>query len=75
MAVTVMAGGIVMFNNYSKMREMESVIASVYPKGINQWQDYSIESDEPQIIVKQGEDVVKETLAPMTEEGQTQRCV
>lgn len=72
LAVTVMAGGIVMFNNYSKMREMESVIASVYPKGINQWQDYSIESDEPQIIVKQGEDVVKETLAPMTEEGQTQ---
>lgn len=31
LAVVVLAGGVVLFNNYSKMREMESVIASVLP--------------------------------------------
>lgn len=31
LAVVVLAGGVVLFNNYNKMREMESVIASVLP--------------------------------------------
>ncbi len=34
LAVTVLAGSVVMFNNYEKMREMESVLASVLPGGI-----------------------------------------
>ena len=33
LAVTVLAGGVAMFNNYKKMHEMESVIASVLPEG------------------------------------------
>ncbi|MDO4294686.1 MAG: LysM peptidoglycan-binding domain-containing protein [bacterium] len=33
LSLAVMAGGIVMFNNYSQMRQMESVIASVLPSG------------------------------------------
>ncbi|MCB7320154.1 LysM peptidoglycan-binding domain-containing protein [Lacrimispora sp. 210928-DFI.3.58] len=33
LAVTVLAGGVAMFNNYRKMHEMESVIASVLPEG------------------------------------------
>lgn len=33
LSVVVLAGGIVMFNNYQKMREMESVVASVLPEG------------------------------------------
>lgn len=31
MSVVILAGGIVMFNNYEKMRDMESVIASAIP--------------------------------------------
>lgn len=34
LAVMVLAGGVVLFNNYEKMREMESVLASVLPEGI-----------------------------------------
>ena len=33
LAVLVLAGGAAMFNNYEKMREMETVIASVLPEG------------------------------------------
>ena len=33
LAVTVLAGGVAMFNNYQKMHQMESVIASVVPEG------------------------------------------
>ena len=33
LSLAVLAGGIVMFNNYSQMRQMESVIASVLPQG------------------------------------------
>ncbi len=33
LAVMVLAGGVAMFNNYQKMRAMESVIASVIPEG------------------------------------------
>lgn len=32
LAVTVLAGGVAMFNNYQKMHQMESVIASVMPE-------------------------------------------
>ena len=30
----ILAGGIVMFNNYERMREMESVIASAIPERV-----------------------------------------
>lgn len=33
LAITVLAGGVAMFNNYQKMHQMESVIASVMPEG------------------------------------------
>lgn len=33
LSVLVLSGGVVMFNNYHKMRAMESVIASVVPEG------------------------------------------
>lgn len=33
LAVTVLAGGVVMFNNYQKLSQMEDVIASVWPEG------------------------------------------
>ncbi len=33
LAVLVLAGGVVLFNNYGRMKEMESVIASALPEG------------------------------------------
>ena len=38
LAVLVLAGGTAMFNNYEKMREMETVIASVLPEGYEGWE-------------------------------------
>ena len=38
LAVLVLAGGVAMFNNYEKMRDMESVIASVLPAGAEGWE-------------------------------------
>ncbi len=38
LAVLVLAGGVTMFNNYEKMRDMESVIASVLPAGAEGWE-------------------------------------
>ena len=54
LAVLVLAGGVAMFNNYEKMRDMESVIASVLPAGAEGWeslkrpgkQDENGENDE-----------------------------
>ncbi|MCI9582608.1 MAG: LysM peptidoglycan-binding domain-containing protein [Clostridium sp.] len=34
LSVAVLAGGVVMFNNYQKMKEMESVLVSVLPEGV-----------------------------------------
>ena len=34
LSVAVLAGGVVMFNNYQRMKEMESVLVSVLPEGI-----------------------------------------
>lgn len=41
LSVAVLAGGIVMFNNYHKMKEMESVLVSVLPEGsrlLEEWE-------------------------------------
>lgn len=41
LSVLVLACGVTMFNNYHRMREMESVIASALPEGMEQrWSDF-----------------------------------
>lgn len=42
LSVAVLAGGIVMFNNYSKMKEMESVLVSVLPEGSRLLENWGI---------------------------------
>lgn len=37
LAVLVLAGGLVMFGNYRKMKDMEAVIASVMPSDVKTW--------------------------------------
>ena len=54
LAITVLAGSVTMFNNYHKMKEMEHVIASAFPAGTSTWQDYSIDDEEPEVIIQSG---------------------
>lgn len=80
LTVTVLAGGVTMFNSYKKMRHMESVIASVDPKdairggllafaGDRQVEDPSGKGwgwdDEPDYIIEE----VSGKVAPTKENG------
>ena len=62
LSVAVLAGGIVMFNNYSKMKDMESVLASVLPAGSELLQEYGLEED-PELVLETGTTVLPETMA------------
>ena len=42
LSVAVLAGGIVMFSNYSKMKEMESVLVSVLPEGSRLLEEWNL---------------------------------
>lgn len=46
LAITVLAGGVVMMNNYRKMKDMESVLTSVLPGGIITQEEKGAEGDE-----------------------------
>ena len=46
LAITVLAGGVVMMNNYRKMKDMESVLTSVLPGGIVTQKETEAEGDE-----------------------------
>lgn len=63
LSVVVLAGGIVMFNNFHKMQEMESVLASVMPDGIVSWnKDGGIDSSD-QVVIEELEGQVYPTQA------------
>lgn len=57
LSVLVLAGGVVTFNNYQKMKAMESVIASVVPEGtggrwtsaLSKGESYAMTPQEPEI--------------------------
>ncbi len=83
LAVLVLAGGTAMFNNYEKMREMETVIASVLPEGYENWEsaknqgikdvpkkeeDFNIEIEQVAGNVFPTEDSAEEAL-PVQEGG------
>lgn len=53
LSVAVLAGGVVMFNNYQKMKEMESTLVSVLPSGVKGWKGYSAQDEESTIIVEE----------------------
>ena len=83
MAIVILAGGIVMFNNYQKMREMESVIASALPESaqtalMGNKNTQNKEKTESSVIVEEAEggvyptqaSITKETLSETKPEGQ-----
>ena len=72
LSVAVLAGGVVMVNNYSKMREMESVLTSVLPAGITDWDEYRKEkAKEPDFVIEEMTGSVYPTEALPGETGET----
>lgn len=67
LAVAVLAGGVALVNNYTKMQKMESVLASVLPANIESWDKYQETQGEEFLIeevagkVFPTESVVEET--------------
>ena len=45
LTIAVLAGGVVLVNNYTKMKQMEGILASVLPAGVESWseEDFIIE--------------------------------
>lgn len=70
LSVMVLAGGVVMFNNYEKMKQMESVIASVMPAETKEYTRYKGETKandrEPSLIVEEAAGQVYPTTAEET---------
>ena len=70
LSVAVLAGGVVMFNNYQKMREMETVLVSVLPSGVKGLENYIGKEDDDNLVVEQIKGNVYPTEAS-GEEAQT----
>lgn len=84
LSVLVLAGGVVTFNNYQKMKAMESVIASVVPEGtggrwasaLSKGEKYTMAAKEPEFEEVPGEvyptkaEIVIETEAGAAAAGQ-----
>lgn len=73
MSIVILAGGIVMFNNYERMQEMESVIASAIPERVESalmGKDNAAGKDKPEshVIVEEAEGGVYPTTAAVTKE-------
>lgn len=72
LSVAVLAGGVVLVNNYSKMRRMESVLTSVLPAGISNWDEYQKEkAEEPDFIIEELPGNVYPTDAVTGETGES----
>lgn len=72
LSVAVLAGGVVLVNNYTKMQKMESVLTSVLPAGISSWTEYSDEeSGDSAFIVEE----LPGKVYPTQPEGETAETV
>ena len=84
LTVAVLAGGVVLVNNYHKMRQMETVLTSVVPDGTANWSDYLDKlNQEPDFVIEErpgnvfpteesgetGESYAAETMAAETLEA------
>lgn len=53
LSVAVLAGGVVMFNNYQRMKEMESVLVSVLPEGVRNIGERQDSEAEDRLVVEE----------------------
>ena len=68
MSIVILAGGIVMFNNYEKMRDMESVIVSAIPEKaekimIGQKKENQESKEKAGVLIEEAEGEVSPTTA------------
>ena len=79
LAVAVLAGGVALVNNYTKMQKMESVLASVLPANVESWDKYQKMQEEEFVIeevagkVFPTEPITKETDETMIAETMTDK--
>ena len=81
LSVVVLAGGVVMFNNYEKMREMESVITSALPVAAGEkdnpaalpgdelygsYKDYSDTGEGDELLIEEAHGKISPTTEPAT---------
>jgi len=78
LSIVVLAGGVVMFNNYEKMREMESVITSAFPvvskdgdntaalPGDELYGDYSDIGEGDELLIEEAQGKVSPTIGTET---------
>ena len=72
LTVAVLAGGVVLVNNYHKMRQMETVLTSVVPAGTANWSDYLDKlNQEPDFVIEEMTGSVYPTEALPGETGET----
>ena len=72
LSVAVLAGGVALVNNYTKMQQMESVLASVLPANISSWDEYQKElAEETDFIIEEIEGKVYPTEAMTGETGES----
>lgn len=75
LTVAVMAGGVVLVNNYQKMRQMETVLTSVLPADVSDWDEYrSGKAAEPDFIIEELPGRVYPTETAVGETGETYRA-
>ncbi len=70
LGILVLAGGVLMMNNYEKMKQMEAVLASVLPSGAfsgeTEKDGTRSEDEDGEVIVEQAAGRVYRTIAPET---------
>lgn len=64
LSIAVLAGGVVMFNNYQKMKEMESVLVSVLPDQVSWRKAPSVPEEDSALIVEE----IRGSVSPETRE-------
>lgn len=75
LSVAVLAGGVVLFNNYQKMQKMESVLTSVLPVGVSDWDQYQKQkAEEPDFIIEELPGNVYPTEKVVGETGETYKA-
>ena len=68
LTVAVLAGGVVLVNNYTKMKQMEGVLASVLPAGVENWNEYQSKVTNDDFIIEEIRGHIRPTEAERTEE-------
>lgn len=68
LTVAVLAGGVVLVNNYTKMKQMEGVLASVLPAGVENWNEYQSKVTDDDFIIEEIRGHIRPTEAERTEE-------